>query len=318
MQKGGKAKIIGEGTYGCVLKPHVKCDDDNSKSENNTSLIGKIFTSKKDYEIEKSIASKMHSFDKKKDLGFEKTCEVSKINDIISKCRILKKKNYHLPLYQIIYKYKGKSLCSRSISELTLKKVLVGLENLLETLQSIHNAKYQHLDIKPANIVFDGKKLHLIDFGLTTENHKIYRSDKNYIHQHKYIYYPPEFKVFVARNRKSCIDVMNENYSVYMTDLDNLKVNEDLSFINRAFAERKTNNKSTVFLPEKIDVFSLGICLLELYKASPAYKRIYVRNCRSKRLYTKLTEMIIQMTQFDPMKRVEISDVIRLYKELPL
>ena len=60
-----KHEVIGEGSYGCVIKPELKCDSDKQIITKNKSKdnISKLFESKKNYKNEFKLAKKISKID---------------------------------------------------------------------------------------------------------------------------------------------------------------------------------------------------------------------------------------------------------------
>ena len=70
-----------------------------------------------------------------------------------------------MPNYGETLHYHMKTISSSNLSSSILS---IG-KQLLEALQAAHKAGYVHNDIKPDNILLDGQKLTLIDFGCSTQ-----------------------------------------------------------------------------------------------------------------------------------------------------
>ena len=52
--------LIGQGSYGCIFFPKLKCNNNNNK---NTNSVGKIFKNIDAMKIEKNISEKIQKID---------------------------------------------------------------------------------------------------------------------------------------------------------------------------------------------------------------------------------------------------------------
>jgi serine/threonine protein kinase len=308
-----KSKVIGKGSYGCVLKPHVKCDE--TKSDDNKDLVGKVFDNERNYKGEVDIMNNIEKITKEKHVI--KKCKISM--DDPENVKTLKECDFASndlktdvkTLSQIVYKYKGRDLSKVTISDNSFKKVFLGLEGFLGYLKKIHDSKHQHMDIKLENVVFDGKKLHLIDYSLLMKNSEIYDSTKRGILRFIYNIYPPEFKMYVYKTKATVLSKIKENYDKELWEsIETLGANADFASV----IEKSTTRN--VFIPEKIDVFSLGITLLDFYSRTPGFYIRYKRKCKSMTFHEQVKQMLRVMIDFDPEKRADIDGVISIYREI--
>ena len=179
--------VIGEGTYGCVHKPPMKCK--NKTRKNNTSSISKLMTSSnanKELREFKLITSA----DKKKQLylGKPSKCKVDKVSgniQSISKCS----GNFSPKMIDeyslLIMKYGGQDLeqFGDEVYRWTKSKENVDKIELfwLECVRLFYGLKvFQengivHHDLKQQNIVYNQKtnRINFIDFGFMTKKNTI-------------------------------------------------------------------------------------------------------------------------------------------------
>lgn len=179
--------VIGEGTYGCVHKPPMKCK--NKTRKNNTSSISKLMTSSnanKELREFKLITSA----DKKKQLylGKPSKCKVDKVSgniQSISKCS----GNFSPKMIDeyslLIMKYGGQDLeqFGNEVSNWTKSNDNVDKIELfwLECVRLFYGLKvFQengivHHDLKQQNIVYNQKtnRINFIDFGFMTKKNTI-------------------------------------------------------------------------------------------------------------------------------------------------
>lgn len=282
--------FVGVGTYGCVTKPPVKCDVDSTRSVNPyyKKTIGKIFENHKEAKYEKEIYDVVHTVDPFNEWTVQlvHTCYVNKFNrsDEREKCpHIGSDPNKYYT--QLIYGYGGKDLHSMVKTAYQQKwsaarkrglfvNMCVALKPVLYGLGKLSMYSYQHLDLKPANILFDGRHMRVVDFGLMEDADKIYTHRNLFMLQHDYLYYPPEFKIYAFSQQT--IDI-NKHYAAFLRNFSLLEVlltnnlkNQYIEF----FKYIKTSNKTFRTRPlhqifsqnsRKTDVYSLGMTFLELH-----------------------------------------------------
>jgi serine/threonine protein kinase len=165
------SEIVGTGTYGIVYRPPIACN----KKFKHKDIVGKVFSDKEDYIDEVNINKK-----------------VKAINS---------KNLFSIPLYQncpenleIIYADGGKDLYDYMSDESNLHfhHIFKNMIYLLQGIKMLLKNNYVHQDIKLENIVFNGVKLYLIDFGLMVKQNEIYKNDG--FLKYTYLAYPPEYK----------------------------------------------------------------------------------------------------------------------------
>jgi len=188
-------KVIGQGTYGCVLKPSLKCKDKPDQSyDNKVSKILKI----KDAKQEMNEYKKVSKVDKYNNfyLGKPDICDLDSTDKLANKsienCYIgkdvlLKLTNYNL----IVMEDGGENLLSYNRKVIKWSKTdnrsVLCEKFLLETLRLFHglvqfdNHDLVHHDLKPENIVYneDKNRLNFIDFGLMESRKKLMKAANN-------------------------------------------------------------------------------------------------------------------------------------------
>ncbi len=186
-------KVIGQGAYGCVHKPSLKCLEIPYPNFNYNEHISKFMSKKnaekelEEFEIIKNIDTD-HEFH----LGLPIICNpntiFSKEKEDIKKCKYFNQydvmtnpSNYRL----LIMKYGGsdlKQFCvyeiNNYLSENTEYKIdmfWLNIHALIKGLNIFNKNGISHCDIKPANIVFDKETISFkyIDFGLMTTFKKL-------------------------------------------------------------------------------------------------------------------------------------------------
>ena len=180
----------------------------------------------------------------------------------------------------------------KGVSSRVIMMILKSLQPLFKGLVQMHKYKFCHLDIKSDNIVFNPKTLQCkyIDFGLSSSFNNVYK--KEYILKDFYYILPSEiiyllhYKYFNVTLSKSGFSTLvkalheflyhnyNNSTKSYMKTFDKLNVEKSIYKPSytidsikkyKALANSTTKKKFNTLLVEKIDTFSLGIVLLELW-----------------------------------------------------
>ena len=216
-----KIKVIGEGAYGCVHKPSLKCSKTKEpmKYRNKISKIllkDDAIEEMNEYNIIANIDKNNGFF-----LGKPTMCSVKQTNEnmnAISKCEkgyeFLKKiDNTQL----LIMDYGGDNLdtVSQEFSKMKktksnvnkVKKFFGKAHRLLLGIKFLNDNNIIHHDMKPQNIVYNKKDNHVnfIDFGFTT-----YKSDLK------------EYSIKSRNTLANChwsypLDICYMNYDIYMS-----------------------------------------------------------------------------------------------------
>ena len=254
------SKVVGEGTYGCVLKPPLKCDKINNLG--NQDYVNKI----------SKIMSREHAINEEKEYstinnieGLEKyaitgplMCKPlldNKFNTSVKKCKTFIVKNtfkrdkndLRMLLLEDgginIYDHITKVFALQSLDE---KKVfLTSLIKLFDGLLFFQSNEIMHRDIKLANMVYNvnNGRAKYIDFGLMTNFQRFAKrcntnSERLGI---SHSYYAPE---------NSC----SNKYSFNSTKYKCTKVKEHF----------KTHDDFISYLQKSFDIYCLSFALFNL------------------------------------------------------
>lgn len=186
--------VIGEGTYGCAIKPSLKC---NNKTTQYNNKISKVLLDKH-AKTELKEYNMIDKIDKNKDfyMGKPELCK-PKYNDSnvksIQKCKSISKvikdnvQNNFKKLSLLIMDDGGVNLTTYSNniytkSEKELIDFFVEAHRILLGLKVFIDNGIVHHDLKPGNIVYNEatNRLNFIDFGLTvTREHILLESEKS-------------------------------------------------------------------------------------------------------------------------------------------
>ena len=311
-------KYVSNGTYGCVMKPAVSCSGTFQKER-----VSKLFKDETDadeeYNEHKKIVEKLdpdHIFT----VVAHETCYIS--NDLfkgaVDECKnfdILEKKRASHP--QIVYDNGGVDLVD-AFHQVTFEELFIGMESIFKGLTLLNARKYSHLDIKPANIVYNKvtKKMYLIDFGLSKEFDDIVKKNNLYIFEHPYRYYPPEFDVYAQYYKLSDLEktdfesIFKERqwYSKNLEKFNKLvpwKVDTNIIYNN---IELKKMMDDYV---DRIDVYMLGVSIAELLNN-------YAKNEANIDFYNQVIQLVKKMTNYAPNLRITPEQAYEEYKTITI
>ena len=189
-----KSAVIGEGSYGCVLRPQPRCK--KTKLPSTTKTVGKVIK-KKNAEIELRISALLKSIPGWENyyvVQEEDNCEPANFKEMQKEysddCKLFQDDTLRINnLTQIVSKYGGKDLTVTTSNfdyMGTLKHVLIGIEKL--QAQGIC-----HYDLKDNNMVSDEHGVvRLIDFGSAFVGDSA--TDTNVVQ--KIFHFLPEYNTF--------------------------------------------------------------------------------------------------------------------------
>ena len=202
-------EILGEGTYGCVIKPSLKCK--TNKKINYSGRVSKVMR-KKDADDEMNEMNKIKHIK-----GLEKysirtpiKCKVEmnkESEEIISKCknkrvnRVFNENPSKLSQLLIddggvdLYNFTEKIYPKLSLQDQNI--FFTSVLQLFKGLKFFSDNDIIHQDIKSLNIVYNvaNGKIRYIDFGMVISKNEFIEQSKNssYSFAQSWAYYPPEF-----------------------------------------------------------------------------------------------------------------------------
>jgi serine/threonine protein kinase len=194
IKKSDVIKVIGEGSYGCVHRPSLKCKNKSLKI-NYKKKISKLLM-KEDAVKESDEYDIIAKYDKQNKyfLGKPIQCDVNITPANIAAIHDCEDGDEFIDNIQdtklLIMNYGGENLeaIAREFNKMKkteknvdlAKKFLVEAKNILSAVNFLHKHKIIHHDLKPQNIVYYKKtnKINLIDFGFTTYKENVINMSK--------------------------------------------------------------------------------------------------------------------------------------------
>tara|TARA_B110000114_G_C14988996_1_gene355780 strand:+ start:66 stop:980 length:915 start_codon:yes stop_codon:yes gene_type:complete len=295
---------LNEGSYGCVIKPGIKCIKKIKKD-----TVSKYFIDKKEWLNEVKNNKIINKFLKKKHIvKLIDNCSTIKTEKIlIDNCKLLNNKTKYL--YNIIYEYAGIDLYYLISKKIKFKEIFFKFDTIFETVKLLSYNNYIHFDIRLPNIVLKNKILKLIDYGLMKN-----KNNNNYLNKLKKIklyYLPPEFN--------------NDNLNyLYIRIIEILQKKNNIISYNKKkqlkiiinFILNKLKNKNIIseIDTNKIDIYMIGIVLLEL---------LIILNIKNKldlsdNEYNLILKFIKKLIEPNNKKRYDIDKAYSSYKKLIL
>lgn len=201
------AKMIKQGSYGCLYRPPLKCGLSSGvvqEANEVTKLITKTNAAK---ELEE--ADKLRPIDaaQKYFVYSGKSCDftVNAADPEINRCRAVRGR---MSAKLLIMPDGGVDLDDYSPKSSEYAATFAGFRNLLEGLQALHTGGYAHFDIKPGNMVarMDGDVCiaRFIDFGLMRSHNPYPEEDHRY--EYDYPWYSFEIKFLSTTFDQTKID----------------------------------------------------------------------------------------------------------------
>lgn len=290
MPRGGK--VLAEGAYGCVVSPSPKCSTTSSPKNTVAKLFAENDLMDEEYTLAKEVAKIDPS--RKWSIPVYGKCQMQ-VKELAKEdregCTSTKKMYDDNFVSYMVMDYGGTSLdeyvANRVQMDITVFCSI--FETCLSAIHMMHKAGFMHLDIKPGNILYNAstKKCYLIDFSLMRKmDHRFYTEEHEYLFSARYPWYPPEFPILergVLFNYYDSPGIKSAICELYDRAFAREKIKifkplelgtmayEILDFID-ALKRKKNpnvwsimNSQYNEMLP-KVDVFSLGLTMLYVYR----------------------------------------------------
>jgi len=293
------SKVVGEGTYGCVLKPPILCNEtSNLVAQDYANKISKIMTRQHaiNENAEYSAINNIQGLDKYAITGplLCKPLLDKNFNASVSKCKTLKVKtafkNTKDDLRMLLLEDGGLSIYDHitkvfMLQSLDEKKVfLTSLIKLFDGLLFFQSNEIMHRDIKLANMVYNvnNGRAKYIDFGLMTNFKRFAKRCSSNTERLgiSHTYYAPE---------NSC----SNKYSFNSNKLKCTKIKEHF----------KTHEDFISYLQKSFDIYCLSSALLNMmhvldYKNKGLKKQAIVHS-----FFEEVSILLLDYVNYDVSKR---------------
>lgn len=224
--KDNEFKLIGQGSYGCIISPPISSDTqivqiDFPYTQISQDDIGKFFKDVEgegfiEYNEELNLYKILYSIDPNNNftprLKGALHINTRKIeNDDFHSCMRF---DSHFPskIYEIILENSGVP-CHKIVNKIHFNEFIQYFKNLITGFLHLQDKGYVHRDIKPDNLLYRNGKFTLIDFGLMCSAKELYDEKNHNILGSIYQSYPPEFLVaFILQdaNKSGKYDINNK------------------------------------------------------------------------------------------------------------
>jgi serine/threonine protein kinase len=336
--------FVNSGTYGCVFTPPLPCKRNQKQKQTDKhdgdgdARVSKLFESHAEAQAEKRINTKVsmkidptNQFTVKMFGSCTADLKAAEPSDELHKCKFLDAEMQKRT--QLTYEYGGKDLyeyIDNYKQNIGFDVLIPYLLPMFEGLVKLKEARVCHGDIKPANLLFNArtKRVLMIDFGLMSSFRMFFKEMfPNF--DFKYFYYPPELKIFRAlhyygkhADLRTAFDSAKDNYLVLGSDptlsWEFLNDYIDADTGMRAIAERYSRYGSEAQLKkmelsiirEKLDTFSLGMTLLEIW----FYIELQMSGSAKKYCQRFMKDVVAPMIQFDVYKRCTPEEAVHNMK----
>lgn len=240
--------VIGEGAYGCVHKPSLKCKD---KAMAYSDKISKLLLNE-DADIELNTYSNMNKIDKANKYYLGKPIKCNLKNDrrtlkSIKKCKNSSEILNNILSYSLlILKYGGTNLTdfSEKMAQVEstqsnmkkMKNFWVEASRLFEGISTMNKHNLIHHDVKPDNIVYSvsTNRLNFIDFGLMQKYEVVYKEcqKSNYWLASKMHWSFPFEIMYLHKNKYMNFVKMTEQEKLNLIDDVVMSFSEDHNYIS--------------------------------------------------------------------------------------
>jgi serine/threonine protein kinase len=232
--------------------------------------------------------------------------------------------------YNLVYEHHGTDLFRYGLgNEETLttlnfasKSLHTKILGVCRGIKKMLENDFVHMDIKPANMLNVKNKILLIDFGLSSDLKEVLSPGFKGVVTHAYPYYPPELKLYWKKltrenwmvNYTSILTLLLSKLDVRPAALRNsassLMINVESQIKSRVRKEGGTpeEHRLAIFTEfiKKLDIFSLGISLLEIFAYGDSSKMTPEQLQNFKRILRGMTSM-------NPFDRYDIDRLINDY-----
>lgn len=331
-------KLLGEGGFGCVFQPEISCVRDTiylKKKKRGVHHVSKVFTYMDTVQKENAYSKLIYTWDKdgKYFVVPTKLCkttltEIHK-NRASSQCESLHSiQPRYIP--QIVMPFAGKDMFKfleeyvvQHSRKFPLQIWIKLLENVFIAAQILHQQGYVHLDIKADNLLYDGTRLRVSDFGLMTQQKRVYQSQLDNLSL-TYFPYPLEILLVGYKYFHSCKEVGCSIYYEYMNSLHSFgkqtadqfmeyhpitEIDNEIQRLEHWTQEDPAWFEQVREQTEKIDVYSIGSICIDL-------ERFFDFSHVSRNTLARYRMFVKTLTTLDFRIRPTIHEAYQLYKQI--
>lgn len=344
--------VVGEGTYGCVHKPPMKC-------KNKTEVVDPTIASKlmKDRDAQSEMSEFKLIEDADKDelfhLGKPSICKVDDTQsnkDAMVKCRSGSFKPDLVDQYSLLLiKYGGLDLekYGAKLKEMTVnmanRRIVehfwMDMSRIIFSLKVMNDKGAVHHDLKHQNIVYnqDNGRANLIDFGLMTTKKHIQTASNNSKYGFATLHwsFPVEIELLNKNMFDYVINTKSTKTEYFKKVLDHIQVNHKY-FFNCIIASRPesppykldlkmhiTNylQMLTMLQPDDYDKFkNKCIDTIDTYGAGIGLLYVLNRSTRflSDELYNDLHALFLSMVHQNVFLRISPDELVTRYENILL
>jgi hypothetical protein len=319
--------FVASGSYACIFSPPLSCSPHGHGNKPRriktfgNRKVGKVFEDSDAALREAEIQRIVRTVDPNNTftVKYIGCCRISSIaqRDGIASCDKNVQSNKNM---QLIYGYGGQDLWNvigstdkgGNTNDIFVK-LFLKFEPLFRGVHRLNEMGYLHLDIKVENIVFDGHKLSLVDFGLMNTKSQMMSKSQNSHLSYDYPYYPPEFKFLaVLRTINPQTDFLKFK-AFFMRNFGVISVKEESLIhkeLERFFASYIFQNDRSLDgerILDKADIYSVGVTLMILYS--------YIVLNDDYRTYI-IHDLIKDMVNCNPFERPSWEEILRRLDEI--
>jgi len=338
-----KSTYLASGSYGCVAKPAFKCDLE--KKELIEGTVAKLFDEYDSYKTELDIHQKIAKIDKHNEFTIKlfDFCEkdihfIRENTDKIDDCKLLRESD---KVYQLIYEDGGidlDSFLNTKYSDFDAFEYFKKFINVFKGIKLLIDNKLSHSDIRLDNLLFNGQRIILIDFGLLCNFDNLLEI-KSFTKDEQLFYFPDEYPLYL-NDTDSIIEPFDLNSSLLLEiiyykilSINNFKdkypeyyqltkelynyiyegsINYTKDFNDLKKGYGNSTRKINKLFGSKLDIYQLGIVLYQ----SVLHIIILYGEEQINKIPKGIFEIIRKMLEPDVKKRIDIRSLIRKYSRL--
>ena len=338
-----KHEVIGQGTYGCIHKESLRCDDN---ALNMKDMVSKVLL-KEDALQEMNSNLLIHTIDKNSEfhLGRPKICTIkqSRTNtSAIKKCSPSKHINdKDIGENRLILMKDGginldnyaELLVNLSVNKKNVQKVerfWIEVHRLFRGLKCFLHSDFIHHDMKPQNILYNEKlnRLNFIDFGLsdTIENIRDLSIKSLNRNGSEWWSYPPEYK-FINKVKFNLYEKkLDKNHYNTVLQLISTRERSDLTYHLKGFLPYvsywqqqylidlewlytnglKDYDTLVMCCLRTFDIYGVGFSLLQMLESS--------KHLMNNDLWHELSTLLYRTITPNYSKRITIHELLSQYE----